>query len=95
MQGPPRTQRAFERTVFGLKRPTPAAKMKDLADWPREMAGCVSWRRVSPGSAGLGRGVLVAPGFRHAETFGDTEYVFCVMERRIDEHYSAVKKNFG
>ena len=53
---------------------------------------CVTWRRVSPGPAGLGRGVLVAPGFRHAESFGDTKYVFCVMERRIDVHKCIVKR---
>ena len=34
---------------------------------------------VSPGSAGLRRGVLSAPGFGHDELLGDTLYVFCVM----------------
>ena len=33
---------------------------------------------VSPGSEGLRAGVN-APDLRHAETRGDTEYVFCVI----------------
>ena len=34
---------------------------------------------VSPGSEGLGRGVWWAPGFRHAESAGDTR-MSCVMQ---------------
>jgi hypothetical protein len=78
-------QRAFKRMALGRRGRCPL-KATERADGSREMAGWVTWRRVSPGPAGLGRGVLVAPGFRHAETFGDTEYVFCVIERRIVKH---------
>ena len=55
-----------------------------LADWEICATGA-----VSPGSEGLKAGVF-APGFRHAERAGDTEYVFCVMERRIDDVGSCV-----
>ena len=53
--------------------------MNSDADWEICATGA-----VSPGSEGLRRGVD-APGFRHADGVGDTEYVLCVMGRRIED----------
>jgi hypothetical protein len=52
------------------------------ADW--EIS--VTCAAVSPGSAGLRRGVCGAPGFRHAEGFGDTRMLSCVIWSRIENY---------
>ena len=55
-------------------------------------AGC----EVSPGSAGLKQGALFrAPGFRRAETFGDTIMLSCVIDGRLKKLYNDVKRFLG
>jgi hypothetical protein len=60
------------------------------ADWSRK-AGRATSAWVSPGSAGVRRGDLVAPGFRHAEGFGDTRMYSCIMWSRIENSKRIVK----